>query len=84
MKTLLMMMLLILLVGVGQTSAQCPTPSWGSLYQQPYRGLTVGQPRYTGSYQSLPGGQQVYSAPVHSLYLGYYGRYSPTPILPRR
>ncbi len=56
---------------------------YGSYYGLPYGGYGQWSGQYRGGYQSLPYGR-VYSGVNRPPFVGFYGRYSPSPALPAR
>lgn len=77
------------ILAASEASAQVPqSPSaasiYGSYYRTPYDGVGQWNNAYRGGMQSMPWGGQIYSGAYHPTYLGYRGRYSPSPALPHK
>jgi hypothetical protein len=61
---------------------------YGSYYESPFNNsiapMSPWNGVYRGGFQSMPWGGQMYSGGYHPHFLGYRGRYSPSPALPSK
>jgi hypothetical protein len=83
------------LLAASEASAQTGVPRnpsalaiYGSYYEAPYNNSFIPMNPwsgiYRGGFQPMPWGGQIYSGGYHPQFLGYRGRYSPSPALPSR
>jgi hypothetical protein len=69
--------------------AQRPNPAaiYGSYYRSPFNDSIAPMTPWNGFYggfQPMPWGGQIYSGGYHAPFVGYRGRYSPSPALPSK
>lgn len=81
--------LILGLLGASEATAQqhrAPSPNfdmaYGSFYAAPYGAVNQWTGGYRGGIQTMPWGGYVYSGAFRPDYLGFRGRYSPSPPRP--